>query len=88
MWSLMAAVVLARTVYKDHMAKRLPGHQDFPHGVVERVRSISSDDQNVGPGPGTHDMPIDLLMIRIVIDVEVGNQSELHVRCSNLLPRD
>ena len=30
-------------------------------------------------------MPVNLLMIRVVINVEVGNQSEFHVRCSNLL---
>ena len=51
-------------------------------------RSISSDHQNVGSGPGTHGMPIDLLMIRIVIDMEVGNQSEFHIKCSNLLLQD
>jgi hypothetical protein len=37
------------------------------------------------PGPGTHDMPVDLLIIGVVIDMEVGKQGKFHVRYSNLL---
>ena len=33
-------------------------------------------------------MPVNLLSIRVVINVEVGNQIEFHVRCSNLLLRN
>ena len=50
----------------------------------DRVRNVSSNHQNVGPSPSMNDVPINLLIIRVVINVEVGNQSEFHVKCSNL----